>query len=141
MTTEKNQPSICDFLSQPAATDFLSQEERARQCTHKRLPRQSAHMKPAKAKPLDPANPIGNMCSVVPVSTVANEWGISARRVRAMLTEGRLAGRQRDSGVWEVIYPYHYMFGTRGPAIKRQRNLPPPTRKRSPKNEEEFSGW
>lgn len=96
----------------------------------KRLPRQSAHLRPAKAKPMDAANPLGNMRSVVPVSTVAREWGISARRVRTMLAEGRLEGRQLENGVWEVIYPYSYIFGTRGPDIKRQRNLPPPTRKK-----------
>jgi hypothetical protein len=120
---------------------FLSEEERAQQKTHKRLPRQSAFMKPAKAKPMDAANPIGNMRSVVPVSTVAKDWGISARRVRSMLAEGRLEGRQLDNGYWEVIYPYCYVFGTRGPQIKRQQNLPPPTCKRSPQTEEEFLGW
>ena len=109
---------------------FLSQEEQAKLRKHKRLPRQSAHMKPAKAKPINPENPIFESRSVVPVSTVANEWGISARRVRAMLVEGRLEGRQLENGYWEVIYPYCYVFGTRGPQIKRQRNLPPPTRKR-----------
>ena len=127
--------------NQPAASEFLSQEEQARQRKHKRLPRQSASMKPAKAKPMDPADSIGNMRSVVPVSTVANEWGISARRVRAMLIEGRLEGRQLENGYWEVIYPYCYVFGTRGPAIKRQREMPPPTRKKGYSVPEQMKEW
>jgi hypothetical protein len=57
----------------------------------------------------------------VPVSAVAREWGISPRRVRVMLAEGRLAGRMLDNGYWEVFYPYQYVFGTRGPAMKRQQ--------------------
>lgn len=107
----------------------------------KRLPRQSAYMKPAKAKPMDVSNPIGNMRSVVPVSTVAIEWGISTRRVRAMLVEGRLEGRQLENGYWEVIYPYCYVFGTRGPTIKRQRNLPTPTRQKRQDLPEQMKEW
>ncbi len=124
-----------------ATIDFVSQEERARQEKHKRLPRQSIYRPPQGAKPVDEGAPLGWGDSFVPVASVARDWGISARRVRVMLAEGRLAGRQLDNGYWEVLYPYRYMFGTRGPAIKRQRELPPPTRKRAPKTEEEFSGW
>lgn len=109
--------------------DFVSEEERAKPRKDKRLPRQSICSPPKGAKPIDPSNPFKSE-SVVPVSSVARDWGISARRVRTMLTEGRLSGRQLENGYWEVFYPYRYVFGTRGPEIKRQRNLPPPTRKK-----------
>ena len=89
----------------------------------KRLPRQSCYTPPKGAKPADPRFPLGFSRSFVPVSSVARDWGISSRRVRMMLTEGRLDGRQLENGYWEVSYPYSYVFGTRGPAIKRQREL------------------
>lgn len=90
----------------------------------KRLPRQSMSVPPEGAKSLMPGYPLGFGRSFVPVSSVARDWGISSRRVRMMLTEGRLDGRQLENGYWEVFYPYRYVFGTRGPAIKRQRDLP-----------------
>ena len=99
----------------------------------KRLPRQSAFRPPSGSRPEDPANTVGNMRSVVPVSAVARDWGISARRVRKMLEEGRLQGRQLENGYWEVTYPYCYIFGTRGPQIKRQRDLPESTYSKSRK--------
>jgi len=87
----------------------------------KRLPNQSMSTPPEGAKPLMPGYPLGFGRSVVPVSAVAREWGISPRRVRVMLVEGRLAGRVLENGYWEVFYPYQYVFGTRGPAMKRQQ--------------------
>lgn len=87
----------------------------------KRLPHQSCKTPPEGAKPAESLFPLGFGRSVVPVSAVARDWGISARRVRVMLAEGRLAGRILQNGYWEVFYPYKYIFGTRGPAIKRQR--------------------
>ncbi len=107
----------------------------------KRLPRQSADRPPLGARPEDPANPFGNRRSVVPVSVVAREWGISARRVRTMLEEGRLLGRQLDNGYWEVTYPYCYTFGTRGPQIKRQRELPESEYSKRKKAREQFEEW
>ena len=89
----------------------------------KRLPRQSCTTPPSGAKPLNQGEPLGWSVSVVPVSAVAKHWNISARRVRLMLAEGRLDGRQMDNGYWEVYYPYRYVFGTRGPAIKRLQQL------------------
>lgn len=53
-----------------------------------------------------------------------------------MLMEGRLAGRQLENSYWEVFYPYRYVFGTRGPAIKRQRDLPD-----KPKKPERMKEW
>lgn len=87
----------------------------------KRLSHQSIYKPPEGAKPELTGLSLGFGRSVVPVSAVARDWGISARRVRLMLTEGRLNGRQLENGYWEVYYPYSYIFGTRGPAIKRQR--------------------
>jgi len=62
---------------------------------------------------------------VVPVSFVAKDWNVSTRRIRALLGEGRLQGRLLDNGYWEVFYPYRYVIGTRGPAIKSQRRPKP----------------
>ena len=88
---------------------------------YRRLAHQSAFYPPAAAKPLDGGTLVFGQ-SVVPVSSVARDWRISARRVRSMLTEGRLAGRQLDNGYWEVFYPYRYVFGTRGPLLQRQKS-------------------
>jgi hypothetical protein len=60
----------------------------------------------------------------VPVSFVAKDWGVSARRIRALLCAGRLSGRVLENGYWEVYFPYSFTFGTRGPALKRHQ-LPP----------------
>lgn len=100
----------------------------------KRLPRQSVCRPPEGAKLLKPGVPLGFGQSVVPVSSVARDMGISARRVRVMLAEGRLAGQQLENGYWEVFYPYRYILGTRGPALTRQRNLPEPTRRKLERN-------
>lgn len=100
---------------------FVSEEERARQRKHKRLANQSTHQQPSGAKPATESGVLGWGPSVVPVSSVARDWGISARRVRVMLEEGRLKGRQRENGYWEVFFPYSYIFGTRGPTLKRQK--------------------
>lgn len=55
------------------------------------------------------------------VANVAHEWGVSARRVRALLASGRLLGRQLENGYWEVRYPYTLTEGTRGPQMQRHR--------------------
>ena len=96
----------------------------------KRLPNQSCYRPPTGAKPATAGQPLGFSVSVVPVSSVARDWGVSARRVRVMLATGRLSGRQLENGYWEVFYPYRYVFGTRGPPIKRQRDLPAKLKKR-----------
>lgn len=90
---------------------------------HTRLPNQLVHLPPVGAKPEVSALPLGFSRSVVSVSIVAREWGISSRRIRAMLVDGRLHGRQLENGYWEVFYPYFYAPGTRGPAIKRQQTV------------------
>jgi len=55
----------------------------------------------------------------VPVAFAARDWKVSARRIRALLAASRLEGIRRENGYWEVVYPYRYQFGTRGPALKR----------------------
>ena len=107
----------------------------------KRLPRQSTYRPPQGAEPAD-GRPRSGLTSrfVVPVSAVARDWGISARRVRKMLEEGRLEGRQLENGYWEVSFPYKYVFGTRGPQLKRQRNLPPPMPRYGEKRDP-FKDW
>ena len=57
----------------------------------------------------------------VPVSFAAKDWSVTPRRIRALLSGGRLAGRLQDNGYWEVRYPYAFTFGTRGPGLKRQQ--------------------
>ena len=57
----------------------------------------------------------------VPVSFVAKDWNVTPRRIRALLLDGRLQGRQDVNGYWEVAYPYQFTFGTRGPSLKRQQ--------------------
>lgn len=108
----------------------------------KRLPRQSIYRPPFKAKSAD-GLPVSVLTSqfVVPVSSVAREWGISSRRVRKMLEEGRLMGRQLENGYWEVFYPYQYILGTRGPALTRQRNLPESEYSKRKKAREQFEEW
>ncbi|HET7831417.1 MAG TPA: hypothetical protein VFK88_00480 [Gallionella sp.] len=66
------------------------------------------------------AHTVGN-CLYMPVSFVAKDWNITPRRVRALLTQGRLLGRVQENGYWEVQYPYQFTFGTRGPSLKRQQ--------------------
>ena len=91
----------------------------------KQLRGTARHQCPADALPEHQWAAIGFGRMLVPVSSVASQWGISPRRVRQMLEQGRLEGRQRDNGYWEVFYPFRYQFGTRGPKIKQQRDLPP----------------
>lgn len=57
----------------------------------------------------------------VPVSFVAKDWKVTPRRIRALLSGGRLAGRLQENGYWEVRFPYAFTFGTRGPGLKRQQ--------------------
>ena len=57
----------------------------------------------------------------VPVSFAAQEWNVTPRRIRYLLSDGRLIGRLQDNGYWEVRYPYSFTFGTRGPVLKRQQ--------------------
>jgi hypothetical protein len=68
----------------------------------------------------------------VPVSFVADDWNVTPRRIRSLLAAGRLNGRREANGYWEVAYPYCFIIGTRGPALKRQQK---PKRGR-PKTEE-----
>jgi hypothetical protein len=57
----------------------------------------------------------------VPVSFVAKDWNVTPRRIRALLAASRLVGRVQINGYWEVLYPYSFTFGRRGPALKRSQ--------------------
>ena len=57
---------------------------------------------------------------LVPVSFVAKDWGVSTRRIRALLSCGRLEGCRRENGYGEVFQPYTVTHGLRGPALKRK---------------------
>lgn len=53
----------------------------------------------------------------VPVSFVADSHGVSTRRIRALLAEGRIDGRQLENGYWQVSWPLRIQLGRRGPQI------------------------
>lgn len=90
----------------------------------KRLTNQPSQRPPPGAKPELEGCPPGFGRSVLPVSAAAKDWGVSTRRIRFMLSTGRLNGRRHENGYWEVYYPYRYTFGTRGPIVKRQQRQP-----------------
>lgn len=52
------------------------------------------------------------------VKEMARFLGVSDRRVRALLAQGRIAGYKRKGGMWEVIYPLRILPGRRGPDLK-----------------------
>lgn len=68
------------------------------------------------------------LTTYLPVSLVAKEWRVTPRRVRVLLSEGRLAGRQQENGYWEVAYPYTITEGRRGPLMSRSRPKKPELR-------------
>ena len=39
----------------------------------------------------------------VPVSMAAKDWKVTPRRIRYLLSQGRLEGRQAINGVWLVL--------------------------------------
>lgn len=57
--------------------------------------------------------------TLLPVSMVAAEWGVSARRIRALLCAGRLEGTRHENGYWDVHYPYSMIEGRRGPMMRK----------------------
>lgn len=76
---------------------------------------------PPKCADRKPAARFGPFANFVPVSFVAKDWQVSSRRVRALLSAGRLFGQMQPNGYWEVRYPYIFTMGTRGPSLKRQQ--------------------
>ena len=81
----------------------------------------SAKPAPEEAK-VRPNSELGRIYSYyVPVSFVAKDWKVTSRRIRALLTEGRLMGRQQDNGYWEVLYPYLHTIGRAGPPLRRNQ--------------------
>ncbi len=73
--------------------------------------------------------------SFVPVSFVAKDWKVTPRRIRALLSAGRLGGKLQANGYWEVAYPYRFTFGTRGPSLKRQERPPKRSKTEAKKGE------
>ncbi len=104
-----------------AATKIQAEKPRK----HERLLGQSTSWVPAGAKPVPGGIP-GSCRSLGPVSVVAKHWDISPRRGRQMLEQGRLEGQQRENGFWEVLYPYRYLLGTRGPKMRQHREKAAP---------------
>lgn len=54
---------------------------------------------------------------VVTVAEAAKQFGVSERRVRALLLSGRLKGEKNEAGHWLVLFPYTVQMGRRGPAL------------------------
>lgn len=65
------------------------------------------------------------LTSWLPVASVAQQWRITPRRVRALLCCGRLQGRQQENGYWEVLFPYTLTMGRRGPSMRKLGNKNP----------------
>jgi hypothetical protein len=61
----------------------------------------------------------------LPVSMAAHQFGVSSRRIRALLSAGRLAGRQADNGFWEVAFPFRVAMAMRGPQLLVRRPKKP----------------
>jgi hypothetical protein len=59
------------------------------------------------------------LVTFLPVSMVAMEWGVSSRRIRALLCAGRLEGTRHENGYWDVHYPYRIIEGRRGPVMRK----------------------
>lgn len=51
----------------------------------------------------------------VSVSQVAKRLSLSPRRVRFLLSSGRMAGHKQDNGRWLVLWPLRITPGARGP--------------------------
>ncbi len=49
------------------------------------------------------------------VTQVAKRLGISERRVRHLLSSGRMAGTKSENGRWSVEWPLRITAGKRGP--------------------------
>ncbi len=64
----------------------------------------------------------------LPVSAVAVHFQVTPRRIRALLSDGRLSGRVQENGYWEVQFPYAFKFGTRGPQLRKIRPAKPELR-------------
>jgi hypothetical protein len=52
------------------------------------------------------------------VKDVARFLGVSDRRVRALLAQGRIHAFKRKGGMWEVVWPLRVSPGRRGPDLK-----------------------
>lgn len=60
------------------------------------------------------------------VEHVAKYFGVSTRRIRYLLEQGRLAGH-KEGRSWHVTYPINIRLGKRGPQTllrKSQRQVP-----------------
>lgn len=68
------------------------------------------------------------------VSEMAEHLGVSRARVKALLTQGRMAGfKNSKTGCWQIFYPPTITHGTRGPQLGRNRTIPPAARNRATK--------
>ncbi len=59
--------------------------------------------------------------SSVTVEKAAAYFNVSTRRIRKLLSDGRLAGT-KNGKLWLVSYPYQYTIGTRGPHLLLQQS-------------------
>lgn len=56
---------------------------------------------------------------LIGASAVALTLGVSTRRVRALLAQGRIRGFKDKSGEWVVYWPFEVTPGKRGPDLRR----------------------
>lgn len=57
----------------------------------------------------------------VSVEKAADYFEVSTRRIRKMLSDGKLSGVKKGT-TWHVFYPYQHTFGKRGPLISKFTN-------------------
>lgn len=59
----------------------------------------------------------------IDVDRAAKILGVSERRVRTLLSQGRMTG-WKDSSGWRVLYPLSILPGRRGPDLHRYPTRP-----------------
>lgn len=116
-------------VSRGAAPPLARKRARVFQIYRSRQDEQSAsEPRPNCAKTVLASGMFGG--NFVPVLFAAKDWKVSPRRIRALLSEGRLLGRLLENGYWEVRFPYQFTMGTRGPGLKRHQR--PPDKPKNP---------
>lgn len=59
--------------------------------------------------------------SFVTVEKASIYFSVSTRRIRKLLSDGRLAGNKRGKA-WQILYPYRLTIGRRGPHMLQRQN-------------------
>jgi len=67
----------------------------------------------------------------IEIKFVARYLGVSTRRIRALLAQGRMLGYKNDRNIWMVDSSLQVRPGTRGPKLKRFAGTLPPVKRRN----------